>query len=53
MKGITKKKLKEAIQVLEQHNKWRRGDENLKMADPTILGKSIDLVISELKSKVL
>jgi len=38
--------LKRAIQILEQHNEWRRGEnEDLKMQNPTNLGTAIDVVV--------
>lgn len=37
--------IKEAVYILKQHNKWRRGAD-IPMANPTELGKAIDLVIA-------
>lgn len=41
-------KIEEAIEILERHNEWRRGAE-IPMAQPSILGEAIDVVIKELK----
>jgi hypothetical protein len=40
--------IKQAIKILEDHNKWRKGGEG-KQTDPTKLGMAIDLVVSEIK----
>lgn len=45
-------KLKEAIQILEQHNKWRRDNSippKLEMQNPKQLGIAIDVIIKHLK----
>ena len=42
-------KLKTAIKTLELHNRWRRGDEKIKMIDPKKIGEAIDLVLDEVK----
>lgn len=43
--------IKEAIQVLKDHNIWRRGeDEELKMTDPKKLGIAIDTVVNEFEN---
>ena len=46
--------IKEAIQVLKDHNVWRRYDgeigEEPKMTNPKILGIAIDKVISEFEN---
>lgn len=39
----------EAINVLEQHNKWRKGAD-IEMQTPTMIGMAIDLVVCELKN---
>ena len=48
-------KLKEAIQILKDHNLWRRYDgkigEGPKMAQPRDLGIAIDTVVSHSESK--
>lgn len=38
----------EVIRILQQHNKWRRGDDSSDMEDPKRLGEAIDVAISEL-----
>lgn len=41
--------LKEAVNILENHNKWIRGDDNFKMADPKKLGEAVDIAVNILK----
>ena len=41
----------QAIKILKDHNKWRRGDENYEMAQPKELGQAIDLIIEEFEGK--
>jgi hypothetical protein len=36
---------KEAIIILIQHNDWRRGNDDLPMTDPKLLGIAIDTII--------
>ena len=38
--------LKQAVKILSDHNKWRRGDDSIKMVCPAKLGKAIDLVVA-------
>lgn len=38
--------LKEAIDILEHHNRWRRGDDDEVMCNPAELGKAIDTVVA-------
>jgi len=45
-------KIEEAIKILENHNKWRRGSDELPMAEPYILGIAIDLILLEIKKVV-
>lgn len=45
--------IEQAINILETHNKWRRGDDNIEMTDPEILGIAIDLVIKQYNSLLL
>lgn len=46
--------IKEAIQVLKDHNIWRRcEDEKLKMTDPKKLGIAIDTVVNEFENYFL
>ncbi len=42
-------KIEEAIEILENHNKWRRGDDDIPMTNPKLLGLAIDLVVLEFK----
>lgn len=42
--------LKKAVQLLEHHNKWRRGDELNPMTNPTQLGIAIDVIVDYFKS---
>ena len=44
-------KLKQAVEILKKHNKWRRGDENITQPAPSQLGIAIDMVVSEFKDK--
>jgi hypothetical protein len=39
-------KLKQAIEILEAHNAWRRGEE-VPMQAPSEIGQAIDVVVSE------
>jgi hypothetical protein len=41
--------LKEAVKILEQHNKWRRGDDSIPMLAPKDVGVAIDVVLAEVK----
>lgn len=34
---------REALELLKKHNRWRRGDDSLKMADPRAIGLAIDV----------
>lgn len=38
--------IKQAIKILKEHNKWRRGDDTIQMHDPKQLGRAIDMVVS-------
>jgi hypothetical protein len=50
-KRLNKMEIKEAIQVLKDHNEWRRGeDETLQMTDPKKLGIAIDTVVNEFEN---
>lgn len=44
--------IKKAIKILEQHNKWRRGSDKVKMGNATELGIAIDTVIGFVKEKI-
>ena len=49
IKKIKYMTIDEAINVLEQHNKWRKGAD-IEMQTPTMIGMAIDLVVCELKN---
>lgn len=36
--------IQDAIKILESHNKWRRGNNDIEMTAPSILGEAIDIV---------
>ena len=38
----------DAAEILDRHNKWRRGDE-CEMDNPKLLGEAIDSVLAELR----
>jgi hypothetical protein len=40
----------EAVKILTQHNKWRRGSE-LKQIDPELIGYAIDFAIEFMKKR--
>lgn len=40
--------LQEALRILEQHNKWRRGAD-VPMLSPKLIGESIDLIVNKFK----
>jgi hypothetical protein len=42
--------LQEAIEILDKHNKWRRGHYD-RMQNPTKIGIAIDLVVKKYKTK--
>lgn len=33
----------EALELLQKHNRWRRGDNSIEMADPRAIGLAIDV----------
>lgn len=43
--------LPEAVEILETHNKWRRGAET-PMTNPVKLGEAIDVVVKKLKNNL-
>lgn len=45
--------LREAIDILSRHNKWRRGAPRAKQIDPGKIGKAIDLAIDVLECEAL
>ena len=42
--------LEKAILVLEEHNKWRRGDDSKPMLNPAELGIAIDVILKQVKN---
>jgi len=44
--------IKKAIKLLEQHNKWRRGSDKVKMCNATELGVAIETTIKFSKEKI-
>ena len=43
--------LNEAIIIIENHNKWRRGDDTVKSTDPQEYGIAIDILLNKVKEK--
>ena len=41
--------LDEAIKTLEDHNKWRRGDDAIIVANPIKVGQSIDVILKAVR----
>lgn len=41
--------IEKAIQVLEEHNKWRRGSDEITMGNATEIGIAIDTVLEAVK----
>ena len=41
--------LKQAIKIIEKHNKWRKGAK-IKMIETQLITEAIDLIISHLRS---
>lgn len=46
-------KLKQAIGVLETHNRWRRGEEVEPMLKPSDIGNAIDVVVEYVKNNIV
>jgi len=44
---------KEAIEILENHNRWRRGDDNVKETDPKLYGMALDKAIEVMTGEEL
>lgn len=44
--------IKSAINVLKEHNKWRKGDDSIKPTDPTELGNAIDLIVNFVEDRL-
>jgi hypothetical protein len=40
---------KQAVSILKKFNKWRRGDDKIKMPDTTQIGIAIDIVVEQLE----
>lgn len=40
---------KQAAEILEQHNRWRRGDDEYQMVDVRLLGIAIDVAVAALR----
>jgi hypothetical protein len=38
--------IEEAVALLKQHNKWRRGDNDIPMTDARKLGTAIDVIVA-------
>ena len=43
--------LNEAIIIIENHNKWRRGNDTVKPTDPKEYGIAIDILLKTVKEK--
>lgn len=43
--------LNEAIVIIENHNKWRRGDDTVKPTEPKEYGIAIDILLDAVKDK--
>ena len=39
----------EAAVILEQHNLWRRGSDDIPQTNPTALGKAIEVAVKALR----
>lgn len=42
---------KQALEVLEAHNKWRRGSDEIPMQEPEDIGKALEVAIKALKKQ--
>ena len=42
--------LEKALGILEIHNRWRRGDEQVQMLNPSDIGNAIDVVTGHFKT---
>ena len=45
--------IKQAIEILETHNRWRRGDDTVPMLKPKDIGIAIDVVVEHVKNNVV
>ena len=42
--------LKQAVKILEAHNRWRRGEDVEPMVEPSDIGIAIDTLINQVKN---
>ena len=42
-------KIQEAVKILEQHNKWRKGKGKVDMTSPRLLSEAIDTCVGYVK----
>ena len=42
----------EALELLQRHNRWRRGDNSIEMADPRAIGLAIDVACRVLAERI-
>lgn len=42
----------EALELLKQHNRWRRGDDSVEMGDPKAIGLAIDVACRALAEHI-
>ena len=47
------RKQKQAIKILEAHNRWRRGEDVEPMVEPTEIGDAIDVVVEYVKNNIV
>lgn len=43
---------KRALEILEAHNKWRRGSDAIPMQDPKDIGEALEISIKSLKKLI-
>jgi len=43
--------IEKAIIIIENHQRWRRGDETITMCEPVILTRAIDVLIKHVKEQ--
>lgn len=41
--------IQSSLKIMDDHNRWRRGDEGIEQHNPAIIGIAIDQVINSLK----
>ncbi len=44
--------LKTAIEILEYHQEWRLGKRDEMIHEPRVLTQALDIILSEVKSKI-